>query len=255
TIPHIYFSDYGKLKIYIPDFSEQQKIGQFFSSIDYLIQSQKLKLKKLNEVKQSFLSKMFASENPKFPEIRFKGFKEEWNNSSLFRLATVVTGGEPPKYYSENINYSKNFIYPIYSNGFGENALWGYSNSYKITAPSITFSSIGTLGYPTIRTKPYTPIIRLKVIIPISGMVELSFLKYALDQSDFLQNSSGIPNINAEQVKNIIIKYTNLNEQQKIGAFFSNLDSLISSQELKLEKLNNIKQALLKKCFVSYFEY
>ncbi|MFV8473265.1 restriction endonuclease subunit S [Mycoplasma sp. 4F] len=39
------------------------------------------------------------------------------------------------------------------------------------------------------------------------------------------------------------------NEQQKIGQFFSSLDSLIQSQELKLEKLNNIKQALLEKMF------
>ncbi|MFV8515293.1 restriction endonuclease subunit S [Mycoplasma sp. 3118] len=93
TIPHIYFSDYGKLKIYIPYFSEQQKIGQFFSSIDSLIQSQELKLKKLNEIKQSLLSKMFASENQKFPEIRFKGFDDEWVKFKLGDIGIFNSNG------------------------------------------------------------------------------------------------------------------------------------------------------------------
>jgi type I restriction enzyme S subunit len=42
----------------------------------------------------------------------------------------------------------------------------------------------------------------------------------------------------------------NLNEQKKIGSYFSHLDSLISLQQRKLEKLKNIKKSLLEKMFV-----
>ncbi|MFV8480825.1 restriction endonuclease subunit S [Mycoplasma sp. 653B] len=186
------------------------------------------------------------------PAIRFKGFSEEWKDIYLSQVASVITGGEPPKHYSKTFNHKKNFIYPVYSNGYDENALWGYADTYKVDKPSITFSSIGTLGFPTIRLEPYTPIIRLKVILPILNQVDLQYLKYALDQSDFMTNASGIPNMNADQVKQIIINSTDINEQQKIGLFFSGLDSLVRSQEQKLEKLQAIKQSLLNKMFASY---
>ncbi|MFV8469528.1 restriction endonuclease subunit S [Mycoplasma sp. Sp48II] len=185
------------------------------------------------------------------PAIRFKGFDEEWKSIYLSQVATVITGGEPPKHYSKTFNHKNNFIYPVYSNGYDENALWGYADTYKVDKPSITFSSIGTLGFPTIRLEPYTPIIRLKVILPILNQVDLQYLKYALDQSDFMTNASGIPNMNADQVKNIIINSTDINEQQKIGLFFSGLDSLIQFQEQKLKKLQIIKQSLLSKMFAS----
>ncbi|MFV8475648.1 restriction endonuclease subunit S [Mycoplasma sp. VS403A] len=69
--------------ILYPVFDEQQKIGQFFSNLDSLIQSQELKLKKFQTIKQSLLNKMFALKNQKFPEIRFKGFEEEWKTPIL----------------------------------------------------------------------------------------------------------------------------------------------------------------------------
>ncbi|MFV8473750.1 restriction endonuclease subunit S [Mycoplasma sp. Z407A] len=186
------------------------------------------------------------------PAIRFKGFDEEWKDIYLSQVASVITGGEPPKHYSKTFNHKKNFIYPVYSNGYDENALWGYADTYKVDKPSITFSSIGTLGFPTIRLEPYTPIIRLKVILPILNQVDLQYLKYALDQSDFMTNASGIPNMNADQVKNIIINSTDINEQRKIGLLFNNIDQLLLSQRSKLEKLQTIKQSLLNKMFASY---
>ncbi|MFV8473266.1 restriction endonuclease subunit S [Mycoplasma sp. 4F] len=69
---------FNSLSVIKPSILEQKKINKFLFSLDSYINSQKLKLKKLNEVKQSLLNKMFASENQKFPEIRFKGFEEEW---------------------------------------------------------------------------------------------------------------------------------------------------------------------------------
>ncbi|MFV8481046.1 restriction endonuclease subunit S [Mycoplasma sp. 653B] len=186
------------------------------------------------------------------PAIRFKGFDEEWKDIYLSQVASVITGGEPPKHYSKTFNHKKNFIYPVYSNGYDENALWGYADTYKVDKPSITFSSIGTLGFPTIRLEPYTPIIRLKVILPILNQVDLQYLKYALDQSDFMTNASGIPNMNADQVKNIIINSTDINEQRKIGLLLNNIDQLLLSQRSKLEKLQTIKQSLLNKMFASY---
>ncbi|WP_416389219.1 hypothetical protein [Mycoplasmopsis felis] len=42
----------------------------------------------------------------------------------------------------------------------------------------------------------------------------------------------------------------NISEQQKIGDFFSNIDTLINLYNSKLNKLKQIKEALLQKMFV-----
>ena len=61
----------------------------------------------------------------------------------------------------------------------------------------------------------------------------------------------GSLNISADDFLQIDIMIPqNFKEQQKIGSYFSHLDSLISLQQRKLEKLKNIKKSLLEKMFV-----
>ncbi|MFV8475579.1 restriction endonuclease subunit S [Mycoplasma sp. VS403A] len=264
TIPHIYFSDYGKLKIYIPYFSEQQKIGQFFSSIDSLIQSQELKLKKLNEIKQSLLSKMFASENQKFPEIRFKGFKEEWKLTTFDELINFASeGGTPSTFNNEfykngnipfiKIEETKNkyiFDAEIYINIHGINN----SSAWVIPSNSLLLTNGATIGNVAINKKEICTKQGILGIIPSLSM-DLEFFYYLLKNKYFqkeLKNKSvtgTFASISLPIIKTILLSVSQKDEQQKIGQFFSNLDSLIQSQELKLEKLNNIKQALLEKMF------
>ena len=109
------------------------------------------------------------------------------------------------------------YIYPVYSNGIGDNAIWGYANTYKFDKPAITFSSIGTIGHPEIRTTKFTPIIRLKVIIPKDERVDLRYLKYALEVVDFGLNKSSVPNINANMIKNIKVPLISKDEQKRVA--------------------------------------
>ncbi|MFV8482916.1 restriction endonuclease subunit S [Mycoplasma sp. 654] len=239
TIPHIYFSDYGKLKIYIPYFSEQQKIGQFFSSIDSLIQSQEFKLKKLNEVKQSLLNKMFASENQKFPEIRFKGFEEEWKNI----LMNDIIFSLPYKKYVKSPSIGGSF--PVIQQG--AEPICGLANGY----PFADYNNVVIFGDHTLSIyKPKCPffvasdgirILKSKNDLPAEFLYRI--IEKHLPLSHGYTRHFSI--LKMQEVKISII----YNEQQKIGQFFSSLDTLIQSQELKLEKLNNIKQALLEKMF------
>lgn len=56
--------------------------------------------------------------------------------------------------------------------------------------------------------------------------------------------------INSIILKEAIIPITTEKEQKRIGTYFQNLDSLISLQKQKIEKLKNIKKACLEKMFV-----
>ncbi|MFV8489524.1 restriction endonuclease subunit S [Mycoplasma sp. 31_09] len=235
TIPHIYFSDYGKLKIYIPDFSEQQKIGQFFSSIDYLIQSQKLKLKKLNEVKQSLLSKMFASENQKFPEIRFKGFKEEWIKEKIKELA-IFRRGSFPQPYGEEKWYSGPGAMPFVQVADIGNALSLNKKTNqlisKIAMPfsvfvpknSVIVTLQGTIGRVALTN--YDCFIDRTILYFNSYRKLLNKILFAIliknkfEQEVLLAPGAVIKTITKQKLNNFELFIPNFNEQQKIGYFF-----------------------------------
>lgn len=141
----------------------------------------------------------------------------------------MLTGEEVPDDYIKGTEPVDDYKYPILSNGLGDNALWGFSKTYRISIPAITFSSIGTLGYPELRNAYFTPIIRLKVIIPKDKNHNINCLKHNLCLADFSNNTSGIPNINADSVKAIeFYDSSDITEQRKIGELFDLLDSLIT---------------------------
>ena len=152
-----------------------------------------------------------------------------WEQHKLGEVCDVLTGGETPDDHIKGTEPSGEYKYPILSNGLGGNALWGFAKTYRIGVPAITFSSIGTLGYPELRNAGFTPIIRLKVIIPKDKKHDIKYLRHNLCLADFSNNASGIPNINAESVKAIVFfDSPNLNEQRRIGALFDSLENLIT---------------------------
>lgn len=156
-------------------------------------------------------------------------------------VCIVETGGEPPKNSVKGKHPTGEYIYPIFSNGVGENALWGFSDSYRINIPSVTFSSIGTIGCPTLRETAFTPIIRLKVLYPKNNTeLDVKFLKYALETVEFKQQKSSVPNINANMIKSIIIPLPALPVQREIVRI---LDSFtLYSAELTAELTARRKQ-------------
>jgi type I restriction enzyme S subunit len=118
-------------------------------------------------------------------------------------VCEILTGGEAPNESVKGKEPLGEYIYPIYSNGIGENAVWGFSKTFRVDVDAVTFSSIGTIGYPTIRKKNFTPIIRLKVIYPKNmNTLNIGFLKYSLEMVDFNTQKSSVANINTKMVRN-----------------------------------------------------
>ncbi|WP_322935001.1 restriction endonuclease subunit S [Mycoplasmopsis felis] len=238
-------------KISLPKYSEQQKIGKLLDQISNLINLENSKLNKLKQLKETLLQKMFPEGNSKTPRIRFRGFNEKWKEEKLDDIFKVITGGEPPKNYKNSKHPVGKYKYPIYSNGQEANAIWGFSDNYSINTEAITISSIGTIGFPVVRKMFFTPIIRLKTLLPYNKNMNINFLNLSVSQINFSFNQAGIPSMNSNQLKdNIILISRNFSEQQKIGDFFSKIDTLISLYHSKLNKLKQIKYALLQKMFI-----
>ncbi|MDW2320727.1 restriction endonuclease subunit S [Vibrio sp. 1159] len=75
---------------------EQIQIGNYFQKLDSLINQHKQKHEKLSNIKKAMLEKMFPKQGETIPEIRFKGFGEEWKESSIGEICGVTFGGGTP---------------------------------------------------------------------------------------------------------------------------------------------------------------
>jgi len=128
-------------------------------------------------------------------------------------VCKVITGGEAPKNATKE-KTDKN-IYAIYANAKEE---YGFTDSYTVDKDAVSISSIGAkTGTIYFRQKNFTPIIRLKVLLPIDETILLpKYLYYALLKVNFKTKQGGIPNINANDVKRIEIPIPPLEEQQRI---------------------------------------
>ena len=83
TIPDLSHKSFYKLDSFFPKIEEQKKISEFIFSFDNLITLHQHKLEHLKDKKKGLLQKMFPKEGEKFPELRFPGFTEPWEQRKL----------------------------------------------------------------------------------------------------------------------------------------------------------------------------
>ena len=112
----------------------------------------------------------------------------------------IFAGGDAPKGNMSIEKTSKHTI-PIFSNGEANDGLYGYTDFYRVSEPSITISARGTIGYATIRTEPFVPIVRLIVITPKIEIVDIKYLYYAIKNYDFSGSGTSIPQLTVPMLK------------------------------------------------------
>ena len=75
--------------------SEQAAIGTYFTALDSLITLHQRKFEKLTNVKKSMLEKMFPQNGSSYPEIRFKGFTDPWEQRKLCDVVKEISRNDP----------------------------------------------------------------------------------------------------------------------------------------------------------------
>ena len=93
-VPSLSKTAINEIDILVPQYDEQQALGQFFNGIDNLITLQQRKLEALKETKKAMLQKMFPQEGQTAPEVRFKGFSDAWEQRKLASLCEKFTDGD-----------------------------------------------------------------------------------------------------------------------------------------------------------------
>ena len=91
TVESVDFSKMRDMVLLTPSLPEQQQIGRYFARLDNLITLHQRKYDKLCVLKKSMLDKMFPKGGSLYPEIRFAGFTDPWEQRKLGEVARRVT--------------------------------------------------------------------------------------------------------------------------------------------------------------------
>jgi len=234
-----------ELSVDFPSLKEQKAIGDFFRQLDNLITLHQRKFEKLTNVKKSMLEKMFPQNGSSYPEIRFKGFTDPWEQRKLGDIASdMVAGGD----------IDKDLIlaegqYPVIANALtGDGIVGYYDKEYRVNAPAVTVTGRGDVGHAKARLVNFTPVVRL---LSVKSEHDVFFLENAINTLKIVIESTGVPQLTVPQLAKYEVAFPRqLDEEEHIGAFFKQLDHLITLHQRELEKLQNIKKSMLEKMFV-----
>lgn len=171
-----------------------------------------------------------------------------WKNVKLEKVCDkLFAGGDVP---ADNWQKEKSEIYnvPIYSNGIGDKALYGYTNIAKVSEDAVTISARGTIGYVEIRKAPYYPAIRLISAIPNKKVILLGYLKLILQNINIWGNGNSIPQLTVPMIKDLNIYLPSIEEQKlivkKIEEEEKTIEECKKLIELHKEKINTKIQSI-----------
>ena len=244
---------------------EQTKIGNFFYNLDNLIALHQRKYDKLLNVKKALLDKMFPKNQEKTPKIRFKGFFDAWEQRKLGEVATYRRGSFPQPYGKKEWYDGKNSMPFVQVVDVTENMNLADITKQRISSlaqPMSIFAQKGSVlvtlqgSIGRVAITQYGAFIDRTILIfeQYKEKICKIFWGYTIKQK-FIEEAKQAPGgtiktITKEVLSNFKIYIPNIEEQNKIGNFFYNLDNLITLHQRKCEKLKNIKKALLDKMLV-----
>ncbi|MFJ6246117.1 restriction endonuclease subunit S [Bacillus bombysepticus] len=260
------FQQIAKMAFYFPNLVEQGKIGDFFIQLDNIIALLQQELTTLKQTKQGFLQKMFPKEGEFVPEVRFPGFTEDWERCKLGEIVERITRKNKDLESTLPLTISAQFglidqntffkkqvaskdvsgYYLLKKGEFAYNK--SYSNDFPWGAVKrLDKYDMGALSTLYITFRP--------------TKVNSDFLVSYYDSNDWHKEVSmraaegarnhGLLNISAQDFFETELKIPKENnEQEKIGAFFKQLDDIIALHQRELDALKETKKAFLQKMFV-----
>lgn len=234
--------------ISLPSLPEQTAIGSFFQDIDQLISLQQRKLEVLREQKKTYLKLLFPAKGQTKPALRFAGFEDEWQEVKLGDFVEISKGIQRNKEFLSPNADSKN-CYPVYNGGKQES---GYTDEFNREGNIMISEGGASAGFVNYFDGKYWSGGHNFTIDELENDINyvLALLESQQQELYSLQVGSGLPNIQLNSLKKVIITFPAFLEQQAIGSFFQDLDKAIAKQEEKVNQLKESKQTLLRKMFI-----
>ena len=243
------FPAFAPIEVVAPlQLAEQEKVSELLLQLDNLITLHQRKYDKLLAVKKALLEKMFPADGDTVPKIRFKGFSDAWEQRKLSDIAERFDNLRIP--VAANLRIAGSTPY------YGANGIQDYVDGYTHDGEFVLVAEDGAndlKNYPVQYVKGRIWVNNhAHVLQGKAKILDNRFLTYVINQADIesLLVGCGRAKLNAETMMNIVLPIPAIKEQQIIGCCLSKLDNLITLHQRQLEKLKNIKSALLEKMFV-----
>lgn len=259
TRTRLYLDNLKRYALALPPFDEQKKIAEILSTQDKAIELQGRKIEELKRFKKGCLEKMFPRKGQKVPETRFPGFTGDWEQRKVSDLAEKTYGGGTPT--TSNEAYWNGDIPWIQSSDVVDGKLlgveprkWitqgGLNNSAAQLIPENSIAIITRVGVGKLAFMPYSYATSQDFLSLSKLNVEPFFAVYACykklqSELNAVQGTS-IKGITKDELLAKSIMVPRYAEQQQIGAFFKQLDKLITLHQRKLDEMKKQKKALMQ---------
>lgn len=267
-VPQLTVPQLGEHKLYLPTTIEEEKaIGCLFLQLDDLIALQQKKYEKLQNVKKAMLAQMFPAPGATSPAVRFAGFTAPWQERRLGDALSLLKDGThgthadaddgPLLLSAKNIKNGKVEIDLANERRISLEDYKQIHANFNLKEDDVLLTIVGTIGECAKIDNPHSLTFQRSVAyLRANNTLNPDFLVATVRSFGFQkdlkdrQSISAQPGIYLGELANIEIFAPQLDEQRKIGKYFSDLDNLISLHQRKLEKLQNVKKACLEGMFV-----
>ena len=247
--------DFFNTNILCPPLPEQKKIAEILSTQDKVIALIQKQIEELKKLKKAYLQKMFPQKDSLYPEIRFKGFTDAWEQRELGTITSSYSGGTPTagksEYYGGDIPFIRSGEIDEEKTELFLSEL-GYNNSSAamVEKGDILYALYGaTSGEVSISKLKGAINQAILAIKPNEGYDSEFMMQWLKNQKDniistYLQGGQG--NLSGAIVKSLKVDITTYEEQQQIGTYFRSLDTLITLHQRKSEQEQQKEKALMQ---------
>ena len=265
----VQYPTFSKLQLLLPNLDEQKAIGQIFKSLNLNITLHQRKLEHLNLKKKALLQKLFPKNGERYPELRFPGFTDAWEQRKLGDLMEVTsvkrihqadwTDSGVRFFRARDIVSSMNneeVDNPVF---ISEDKYEEYSRiSGKVIEGDLLVTGVGTIGVPYL-IKDSTPLYFKDgniIWFKNNNILNGEYFYYCFQNNSIqsqIYSASGkgtVGTYTIENGKKTSISYPSLKEQVKIGKLLDTMAIMITLHQRKLEHLQLQKKSLLQQMFV-----
>ena len=261
----IHEKDFLDISILIPSEAERTKITKLILSIEELITLHQRKLNNLKLKKKALLQKLFPKNGERYPELRFPGFTDAWEQRKLDDIAKIKTGGGTPK--TTNLEYWSGDIPWIQSSDLVEGDVVHVNIKKFINNNALKNSAAKLISRDSIALVTRVGVGKVAVInqdfttsqdfLSLSGFDgnDIKFIAYQLfrlmqENAKVLQGTSIKGITKTDLIEQSIAIPNSIKEQSLIANILSQTDSIITLHQRKLDHLQLQKKALLQQMFV-----
>ena len=241
--------------ILVPPIEEQEKIIQSLNEIHLLITAEIKIVNKIKFVKDGCLSKMFPKKGENAPKMRLPGFTGDWEQRKLGELGEIMTGSTPSTsksgYYAED---GIPWVTPTDINSLlisktpKRLSEEGMKVARLVPANTILCTCIASIGKNALLTVKGSFNQQINSLTPNDKNDAYFLLTESELWSDKMKRMAALGTmqiVNKTDFSELTTMVPMIDEQKKIGEYFSNLDRLITLHQRKCDKYASIKKGMM----------